>query len=186
MRRFFLVLVLLAAGSLVLASCSESDDVGVPTEEEDDSSGDDSSGDDDSDAVDDAVQLLEDQGLSPELAECAVDALIDQGIDPSELDGIAFPDEEMSTALALAGGECTEFADGLPSGALDLDDPAVRNGFITSFSASSGLSEDVAECVLDFLIDAGIDGERIIGGMSGGALDAELQQVVEDGVGACA
>lgn len=187
-------LALLVAGCLVLASCSESDELGDAIADEDVDTGDDASegdseddgseeGDEDDAAA--AVAMLESQGLSNELAECAVDALVDQGIAPSELDGIGFPDAEMSEALALAGAQCTEFIDGLPAGALDLEDPAVRNGFITSFADASGLSEEVAGCVLDFLVERGVDAERIIDGSTGGGVDAELGQVIQEGVETC-
>jgi hypothetical protein len=193
MRRLTPVFVLLAV-CLALLSCSESNDVdgdaaGGDTGSTEPADDGDTSGDDGDTAGDAevaaAVGVLEDQGLSNELAQCAVDALIDQGIAPSELSGIAFPDEDLMDALALAGAECAEFIDGLPAGAIDLDDPAVRNGFITSFAASSGLSEEVAECVLDFLIDSGVDAETFISGSTGGALDPELQAVVQEGVTAC-
>ncbi|MDE0805178.1 MAG: hypothetical protein OSA99_17880, partial [Acidimicrobiales bacterium] len=176
------------AGGLLLASCSESDDFveadedGTAPTDEDSSAA--STDDESGDGVADAVALFEDQGFSTELAECAVDALVDQGVSMSELDLVS-PDEELSTALALAGAECSEFSDGLPAGAVNLDDPAVRDGFITSFAVSSGLSEAVAECVLDFLIDEGVEGEELLGDPSSGELDPALQQVVNDAVGTC-
>lgn len=194
MRRFLLVLALLVTGCLFVASCSESDDVGDPSADDgastdgdsddgDSDDGDSSDGDSD-DGVSDAVAQFEDQGFSTELAECAVDALVDQGVSVEDLDLVS-PDEDLSTALALAGAECSEFSDGLPDGAVNLDDPAVREGFITSFAVTSGLSEAVAECVLDFLIDEGVEGEELLGDSASGELDPALEQLVNDAVSTC-
>lgn len=130
-----------------------------------------------------AIDLLASQGISAEGATCVVDTLIDDGIsvdDLYQLGGVVV-DPEIQEAFALASATCLDAEDvaDLPDEAFDLSNPIVRQQFVDSFAATSGLSREVSECVVDELIAIGFDARDAFGSATGDLDDATLRQVTE-------
>ncbi len=130
-----------------------------------------------------AIDLLASQGISEDGATCIVDTVIDEGVSVDELyqlGGIVV-DPEIQEAFALASAACLDASDvaDLPDEAFDLSNPIVRRQFVDSFSATSGLSREVSECVVDELIAVGFDARDAFGGASGELNEETLRQVTE-------
>ena len=167
----------------LLAGCNDSDtelDAQPDTET--------GSGSDD-DAVAAAEQALQDQGFSPEGAECMVDSMLSSGISPQDLQAIdaASPDQELMDAAADAGVECaSEIAGDIPPGLVDLEDPVVREQFVRTFAESTGLSVEASDCVAQYLIDNDVDYDALIAAAGGAEPDPETAEQVNAAIESCA
>lgn len=177
-----------------LGACSESDtsldDAGADDAVTDGEGGDGEGGDGDLAAEQraDAIELLVSQGISEDGAECMVDDVIDQGIDPADLDQMEgfVIDPEIQEAVAFASAACLDADDiaGLPDEALDLTNPIVRREFVESFSITSGLTIEQSECVVDELIAADFDARDAFGSGTGD-IDPETARLIGEAVETC-
>jgi len=102
---------------------------------------------------------LKDLGLSQKMTDCAI-AEIKK--DAGSLDKYTKLDaSEQQTMAAKAGSTCAatmsedeigDLTDTLDDQGVDLSDPALRDSFITGMT-TQGVPEDVANCILDKMID---------------------------------
>jgi hypothetical protein len=113
----------------------------------------------DGDPEADARAELKELGLSKKMTDCAI-AEIKK--DAGSLDKYTDLDpSEQQTMAAKAGSTCAanmsedemgDLTDTLDDQGVDLSDPALRDSFITGMT-TQGVPEDVANCMLDKMID---------------------------------
>lgn len=178
---------------LLLAGCNESDSSIDDASSDDDTASttepDDDEGDREAEAIAEAEEAMQAQGFSPEGASCMVDSLVSNGVSLEDLDQIDSmnPDQEFMDAAAQAGAACaSEIAGDIPEGAVDLEDPTVRQQFVRTFSQTTGLTLEQADCVAQYFIDNGVDYDDLIAAAGGAEPDPETAQQVNGAMEACA
>ncbi len=182
------------AFALVAAACGDDDTPDLSADADDpvvteDSDTDTSDSGTDQDVVEEAIDELIGQGLSPEGAQCVIDDMLDNGITTDDLADLSsgVPDPAVENAAGDAGAACAALiGDDLPEEAFDLTNEVARRQFVRSFAATSGLSEQVADCVAQFFIDNDVDTQALLGGAASGELDPELEASVNEAVESCA
>ena len=176
------VLVGVALGATVLAGCGDSD-------EDPEAATTSAPADTTAAAVADAEAKLRAQGFSAEGASCMVDSLLSSGIDPEDLEDVdsADADQEILDAAGQAGMECaSEIADDIPPGAIDLEDPVVREQFVRTFAQTTGLSTEAAECVAQYFLDNDVDYVALVAAAGGAEPDPETAAKVNAAIESCA
>lgn len=105
---------------------------------------------------DDARKELKSAGFSGDLADCVLDQIKDEAGSIEKFGDLK--SGEQQDMAAKAGAECAKSADpddikDIAEGSgLDLKDPAARESIITGMT-SSGVPEEMANCILDKAID---------------------------------
>lgn len=176
----------------LLAGCSESD-----SELDSDAASDDTTSTTAADGGDDAEQeaiaeaeaAMQAQGFSAAGARCMVESMVSSGVALEDLDQIdaASPDQDFMDAAARAGAACAaEIADDIPEGAIDLENPVIREQFVRTFSQTTGLTLEQADCVAQYFIDNGVDYDALIAAAGGTEPDAETARQVSEAMESCA
>ncbi len=106
-------------------------------------------------------QQLIDMGYTDDLADCLIDEI-------GDTDAFMKSDpESQKDAATQAGIDCAgkvdkdSIADTLDETGLDLTDPTARESFITGMT-SSGVPEDVANCIVDKAIEQDIEVSELL------------------------
>lgn len=138
-------------------------------------------------AIEDAVASLQRQGFGEAAARCVVDSVVAGGVPIEDLRHVddASPPPEIMDAFGDAGMQCAaEIADQIPEGLPGLENPAVREQFVRTFAASSGVSTEVADCAAQYFIDNAVDYDDLIA-LAGGEQDPEIIAHVREAVESC-
>lgn len=111
------------------------------------------------DAEKDARAELKELGLPKSVTDCAIDGIKKEAGSLGEY--MDLPAKKQQTIAAAAGSKCAtdmsdeeigDLGDTLDDKGLDFSDPAMRDSFITGMT-TQGVPEDVANCILDKMID---------------------------------
>jgi hypothetical protein len=192
-------LAAVACTFVLLAGCSESDS-GLDADaaaDETSSTTDAGDGDNEADGRDEAEQealaeaeaAMQAQGFSAAGARCMVESMVSSGVSMQDLEQIneATPEQEFMDAAARAGAACaSEIAGDIPEGAIDLANPVIREQFVRTFSQTTGLTIEQADCVAQYFIDNGVDYDALIAAAGGAEPDPETARQVTDAMESCA
>lgn len=110
----------------------------------------------------DARDQLKDLGLSEKMTDCAIKEIKKESGSLEKY--VKLDASEQQKIGAAAGSTCAknmseeeigDLSDTLDDQGVDLSDPALRDSFITGMT-TQGVPEDVANCMLDKMIDEGL------------------------------
>ena len=111
----------------------------------------------------DARAELKDLGFSKKLEDCAIAGIKKEAGSLEEF--MELDASEQQTVASKAGAKCAEniskedlgdLTAGLEDEGVDLKDPSVRKSVITGMTSAGGVSEDVANCIYDKMVDEGL------------------------------
>lgn len=186
-RVFALLFALLLFGA---CSSTSSDDVRAAAGDDTDETAEEDAESSDGDAEgDDTVKdYLVEAGFSEDGADCIIESLEDQDVDVDSLseDDVSSGFGDLADAFGQAGADCVDEVSGdlenLPEEAFDLSNPVVYDQFVKQFSAGSGLSEEVSQCVADYLVDNDVDVSSFLSNPTNpdGEAAAAVQTAVQD------
>ena len=164
--------LLLVAGALALTACNSFDEDQPLSEQTDDD-----------DRVEAVESVVDGSGgvIATSEAECWVDAIIDSGATPAEVE--AFGDDP----LAIGNADIADALVGCIDPAIEMNIPFegdVREQLVAGFTGG-GVDRDAAECILDELASSGVDARALtIAGWNDDAA-ADIDGFVADAIGAC-
>jgi hypothetical protein len=165
-------LLLLVAGALTLTACNSFDEDQPLSEQTDD------------DDRDDAVESVVDGSggvIATSEAECWVDAIIESGATPAEVEAFG------ADPLSIDSADIADALVGCIDPTIEMDVPFegdVREQLVAGFTGG-GVDREVAECILDELASSGVDARALtIAGWNDDAA-VEIDAFVIDAIGAC-
>lgn len=107
----------------------------------------------------DAVAELVEAGFTQDTAECMMDDLAGQGVEPGDLTGTVTP--ELDAAIDRAVNACISAAD---VGSLIASSDELRDQLVDGMMESGVIDRDQAECVVTALEGTGVDLAELFGG----------------------